>query len=157
MLWYKAGIDARQCHKVPLPSRREILVCLGQYGAQGNISTALYVEDLLAPVATLMAGSGHFFEVTDNTLSCGWNQDDELKPYLLARGYIERVIFGTSKTNGQSTISVTAQIGTREMKPEDVRACMDKRNPANPINFFPPAKSYRVDFVFDGHGYKRAQ
>jgi hypothetical protein len=46
MLWYKGGVDTAACHKVGLADRREILVCLGGTGAQGYLTTSLYIEDL---------------------------------------------------------------------------------------------------------------
>ena len=41
MLWYKAGVETTQCHKVKLLDQREILVCLGTEGGQGIVSTEL--------------------------------------------------------------------------------------------------------------------
>ena len=96
MLWYKAGVPTENCHKVRLPDGREILVCIGSYGGQGYVSRALYSEDLRSPNATLMAGdAGVFFEVGDSVATCGYNLDDESKPFPLTRGYIERVEFRT--------------------------------------------------------------
>jgi len=159
MLWYKPGVDTRQCHKVALRNRREILVCLGEYGGQGNIWKALYVEDLLTPTPSLMAGGDHFFQVFDNTLACGGEADDKTKPNPLTKAYIEKVLFGT-RGRGESEIAVTFQTGARQMTPEDVLKCVDERNPTKPRsgdNFSPPTKRYQVTFVFDGQGYKPAR
>jgi hypothetical protein len=132
-------------------------VCIGGYGAQGSFSTAVYVEDLLSPTSTLMAGGGHFFEVSDNTLTCGYSLSDEVESYPLTRGYIERVEFRTNSKGSVPAMSVTAAVGMRPMTPEDVQACFDERNPKKPhrgLSFLPPTKSYRIDFLFDGHDYK---
>jgi len=79
MLWYKAGINTSFCHKVPLAGGREILVCFGMYGAQGNDSNDLDVEDLRAPAAVMAEGQS-FFSTSDNTGTCGLNADDMNKP-----------------------------------------------------------------------------
>lgn len=74
---YRAGLPTNQCHKLALQGGREILVCMGSYGAQGHVWTALYVENLLHPIDVLMmvgGGNGHFFEVLDDTLTCGEDQ-----------------------------------------------------------------------------------
>lgn len=155
MLWYKAGVETSECHKVSLPTGREILVCMGRYGAQGNESTELYVEDLLSPIGSLMAGTGGFFQVLDTTLTCGWNEDDQSKPYPLKRGYIERVSFG-SDAAGRATVSVTSQTGTRKMSPDDVQACQVETNPLNPHPHFsiaPRTSTSHMDFVFNGHDF----
>ena len=39
--WYKAGVETSNCHKVQLTGGREILVCMGDYGGQGNVWTDL--------------------------------------------------------------------------------------------------------------------
>ncbi len=48
MLWYKTGVPTEECHRSKLPSRREILICMGKARAQGALGTRLYVEDLRA-------------------------------------------------------------------------------------------------------------
>ena len=48
-LWYKGGVPTEKCHRGKLQSGREILVCLGEWGAQGGVSMELYLEDLLTP------------------------------------------------------------------------------------------------------------
>jgi hypothetical protein len=154
MLWYKAGVPTEECHKVAVRNGREILVCMGRYGGQGNIWTALYVEDLLAPTTSLMAGDEHFFQVFDNTLTCGWNLDNG--PNSLTRADIEKVEFESSKRSGRPAISVTAYIGTRPMTPADAKACIAEQNPTKPhpsLSFLPRTKSYRIDFEFDGRIY----
>ena len=69
MLWYKAGVETEECHKMALKNGREILACIGGYGAQGRVWTDFYLEDLRAPAAVLMADAGrsHFFEILDDT------------------------------------------------------------------------------------------
>jgi hypothetical protein len=127
---------------------------MGTAGGQGYTWTSVYMEDLLSPKPTLMAGErddGTFFAAFDSTLTCGWNQDEQQKPYPLIRTDVYRVEFLTNKANGAPVVSVTASFGKRQMKPEDVEACLAKGDGILPIT-----KSYRMDFLFDGHDYKPA-
>ena len=145
MLWYKGGVPTTNCHRVKLQSGREILICLGEWGGQGNVWTDLYVEDLTAPTSALMSGKdGTIFEVFDSTLTCGESRDDDSKPFRFRRHYIERVEFQKAADETFRGMSVFAQHGERTMTPEQVKACV------NGINFNPPTKPYRVDFKFDG-------
>lgn len=153
MLWYKAGVEASQCHKVQQRDGREILVCIGDSGGQGNVGTDLYVEDLLHPTAALMAeGEAPFFSAVDNTGTCGDNPESETKPFPVTRAFIERVEFLSNTPNTGSAIAVTASFGVRPTTRELAEACL--RVSDGPTAFAPPAKSYRLDFVFDGHDYK---
>ncbi len=152
MLWYKAGVQTAQCHKVPLRTGREILVCIGSAGGQGSGATSLYAEDLLSPKPTLMASEGDdgtFFAAFDSTLSCGWNDGNQQEPYPLIRTHIDKVQFSTSKSNGASLVSVTAGFGERQMNPEAVKACLAHEN-----GILPTTKNYRMDFLFNGHAYR---
>jgi len=159
MLWYKAGVPTQQCHKIKRSDRREILICIGSYGGQGNVWTALYMEDLLSPYATLMAGdAGILFEVFDNILTCGSMSDDPSKPTPLTRHYIERVEFRTRPDGSIRGLSVLAREGERSMTSEQVQVCIAEQLPTRPhrgIDFSPPTKPYRVDFTFDGSSFKR--
>ena len=146
MLWYKPGVDTSRCHKVPLRDGREILVCIGEYGAQGNVWTDLYVEDLLAPTPALMAGKAGFFSAYDNTLTCG-QMGDETFPII--RSHIDRVEFISTRRSEVPTITVTATFGKKSTTPEVVKACMGKQDAALPVT-----KSYGIDFLFDGRNYK---
>lgn len=137
IVWYKAGVPTAQCHKVQLADRREILVCLGSYGGQGTVITALYVEDMLAPVGTLMTGTGrgHFFEAVDDVYGC---------VPKMARANIEKVTFSRD-AEGRSVVSATGQTGSRTIGADEAIECGK-----NPMAFAPPTKPYRADFVFDG-------
>jgi hypothetical protein len=152
MLWYKAGVQTAQCHKVSLRDAREILVCIGSAGGQGNSATSLYSEDLLDPKSTLMAGEaddGTFFTAFDSTLACGWNEDNKNAPFPLVRTHIDKVEFSKGKGNGASRVSVTASFGRREMEQEAVKACLEKKD-----GILPDTKSYRMDFISSGQGYQ---
>ena len=161
MLWYKAGVSTAQCHRVKLRDGREILACLGGYGGQGNSWTVLYVEDLLSPTTNLMTGAkenGHFFELFDTMGTCGENPEDDSKPESLQYAHVERVEFKNIR-GGVPTISVTAQVGKREMTIQDVDACIDEQNPNKPhkgLSFLPPTKAERIDFLFEGGTYHRS-
>jgi hypothetical protein len=157
MLWYKAGVETSHCHKVPLLDGRDILVCVGSSGARGSVSTELYVEDLLKPSPSLMAGNGGFFSVEDDTRTCGWNSENERKPFPLTRAYIERVSFGPGARKGLPVISVTAAFGKRLIPFQEAQACIDEHNPNKAhlgMSLAPSTRSYRVEFFFDGRNYR---
>jgi hypothetical protein len=151
IVWYKAGVETSQCHKVPLQTAREILVCIGTTGVAGSLVTELYVEDLLNPGATLRAeDETPFLAARNNVVACGENFEDETKPFPLTRAFIEKVEFPTMPPGeAGSTISVTASFGRRSIAPQMVQACIN-----SPGVFLPPVTSYHLDFVFDGHDYK---
>jgi len=153
MLWYKAGVVTERCHKVPLMSGREVLVCIGTYGAQGDNTTELYLEDLLRPTLVMMAEGdmSPIFYAVDDTLTCGDTQGGlgPGAPRPLTRALIERVEFAPG------AMSVVVRIGRRPMKPEDVKACIESKQ-ENKWRFFPATREYRIDFNFDGHTYKVA-
>jgi hypothetical protein len=155
MLWYKAGVPTDECRKVALPDGREILVCLGGYGAQGYRWTALYVEDLRAPRRALMAGEEeHFFQVFDDTANCGMHIDSSATP-LLTHTHIDKVVF--SVIRGRSTISVTASLGRRRMTQADAQACVAEQNRTQQnqvLRFLPRTRTYSMAFEFDRGTYK---
>jgi hypothetical protein len=126
----------------------DALVCIGTAGAQGNSSTELYVEDLLDPKPVLMAGEESFFTARDTVGACGWNQEDEQKPYPVIRSRIEKVEFSFDKASGASLVTITATYGKRAMTPEDVKACL-----ANRDSILPSTRSYHLQFVFNGYDY----
>lgn len=157
MLWYKAGVQTTQCHKMPLADGREILVCLGRYGGwQGWASMSLYLEDLLKPTVNLSAEAGNegFFEVFDDTGTCGLNDEDDAKPNPLTLHYIESVTFGVHRKD-KTVLSVIARYGERSMTPADVKQCERERNssPSRSTSFRPPTKRREIDFLFDGSDY----
>jgi hypothetical protein len=92
---------------------------------------------------------GTFFAAFDSTFSCGWNDGNQREPFPLIRTHIDKVEFSTSKANGAPLVSVTAGFGKKQMNPEAVKACL-----ANEEGIFPGTRNYRVDFFFNGHGYK---
>jgi hypothetical protein len=156
MLWYKSAIQTATCHKVTRRDRREILVCIGTSGAQGNNATTLYVEDLLDPRPTLMAGGandGTFFGALDDTATCGW-QAEPNPPSPLIRSHIDRIQFSAGIEPGADAPSITvfAGFGKKQMTREEVRSCIEDRN----LAVLPPMKSYRMDFQYSGSGYKPA-
>ncbi len=151
MVWYKAGIDTGECHKRLLADSREILVCMGWYGAQGYTSTALFVQDLLSPTDNL---GGAFFRVVDDTFTCGSKIDDDAKPNPLTLQYIERVTFGVHRRD-TTVLSVIAHYGTRPMTPADVKQCEQERDssPSGLTSFKPATRRREIDLLFDGHDY----
>jgi hypothetical protein len=160
MLWYKAGVETANCHKVLLADGREILVCLGEYGAQGGNWTALYKEDLLASRPVMMAdGESEFFHVYDDTAACG-DSDDDSTPGPLTRSFIESVAFHSNGAKSVPSVSVIAHLGTRSMTPEDAKACTEQLRrhceSAWAARFIPHPKRYSLEFFYDGHDFKVA-
>lgn len=147
MQWYKPGVDTSRCHKVQLTSGREILVCLGASGAQGNIATELYEEDLLRPRGSLMAGESDIFAVVDNTLACGFYDETSILKHAL----LEKIDFAKAP-GGHEAMSVTFSMGPRKMTPEATDAC-NARLPRRSL-FIPPMRRYTINFVFDGHNFE---
>jgi len=151
MLWYKVGVQTDQCHRTPLRGGREILVCMAEYLRQGNVSVVLSTEDLLNHQPVLGGDDGTFFMAFDNMATCGWNQQDQEKPFSLVRSGIDRVEFLAKRVNGVPVVSITASFGTKRMSHEDIEVCVREPN-----SFLPPTRSYRMEFVFNGHGYEPA-
>lgn len=143
MLRYAAGLQIGRCHRLPLNDGREILVCIGTFGGQGNNLTNIYVEDLLSPRPALMAAHGDedniVFSAFDNTWTCGLDDHGRV-----TRTTIDKVEFRTSKT-GAPLLSITASSGGGRAKPEGRLPCVPGRDPARP-----PTKTARADFEFDG-------
>jgi hypothetical protein len=158
LLWYKAGVDTSQCHKLSLGDGREILVCLGGWGGQGLVETGLWVEDLRAATPMIAGGDkSPFFEVWDNAGTCGENPEDDSKSEPLQYAYIVRIEFKNNRV--VPGISITAHFGKREMTLQDVDACIDAQNPNKPrkgLSFLPPTKGEQIDFVFESGTYHRS-
>jgi hypothetical protein len=152
MLWYKAGVTTEECHKVVLADRRELLACIGSDGAQGNMETSLYVEDLRDPRTVLMAArddDGTFFSALDDTATCGWPQDadkPDVKP--VQASHIERVEFPTD-AKGTPGVAVTATLGRKQLTRAEVDECM-----ANTHDPRVPGRIYQMHFVLDGGRFK---
>ncbi len=155
MLWYRAGVQTARCHKVVRRDRREILVCIGTEGAQGNNSTELYVEDLLNPKPTLMAGSlgdGGFFAAFDDTANCGEGQGaDAPDTSPVIRTQIDKVQFSTN--GGTPSVLVVARFGKKQMTPADVKTCREGQYGVLPSR----EELSRIDFLYDGHGGEPTQ
>jgi hypothetical protein len=157
MLWYKAGVETSKCHKVPVENAREILVCLGSYGGQGTVVSALYVEDLLAPTLVLMASGGReFFNVLDNVSLAGSCRDLDGGPVPLRRGGIDKVEFGKNANDGLAVV-VTASLGEKRPTSEEIETCestLAKVEPRHKLDVFLGTKTYHLEFFFDGHDFK---
>ena len=97
------------------------------------------------------SAEAHFFEVSDTTQTCGYNEDDESKPFSIERGAIEHVAFESAKAQVVPKINVTVSFGASPMTPDKVQACMDGAGVVLPV------RSYGLNFIFDGRDYKMAQ
>lgn len=157
MLWYKAGIPMDKCHKVRQTTGREILVCLGFYGAAGVETTALMVEDLTQPTVLSWdekdAGN-RIVDVFDNSFTCGENFNDLSKPLPIRREYLESVEFQQGSGGRLRRLRVRGRMGKRAMTPQDVEAC-NRDMAVRRLSFVPPTKPFRAEFTFDGIGFKR--
>ena len=150
MQWYKDGVITSQCHKILLLNGRELLVCIDTGGFTGVFNTALYVEDLLRPAATLMAeDEAPFFSAPNTVLTCGYDPENQSKPDPVTRAFIERVEF---TPDVPPAISVTASYGESVLTAAAAKACALSRDRSAAIVV--PVTSYRLDFVFDGRDYK---
>jgi hypothetical protein len=97
MLWYKGGVPTKKCHRGKLQGGREILICLGGLGGQGNVWTDLYIEDLAMPLSvSLSEEQGTIFNAFDNSDTCGWNPQDETKPVHISSTTIDEIRFETA-------------------------------------------------------------
>jgi hypothetical protein len=155
MLWYKGGVETSQCHKVALKGGRETLVCLGGYGGQGYVTYALYMEDLLDPRPVLMASEdAHFFQVLDNTLTCGSNMNDDSKPNPLLFTSIDKIQFQARDGNPSSLMTLTIRQGWRQVTAAEVKVCETGSPGPAEVNqdFLPSTKTYRITFILNGHG-----
>jgi hypothetical protein len=154
MLLYKGGVPTENCHRSKLPRGREILICWGEWGGQGNDSMELYVEDLLSPEGALMANdSTAFFSIGDTMGTCGYEFENKSKPFPIQRGFVERVQFQNAVDGTLLGVSVFARRGERTLTVAQVQECIDEGSPLKPhrgLIFDPPTKRYRVDFKFDG-------
>ena len=138
MLWYKGGVETRHCHKVPLRDGRDILVCVNGWEHMGQQWVGLYFIDLLDAEKP-----GGFFTAWSNLfVPC-----DDPSLYLST---IDKVEFLAKKINDLPVTSVTASLGEKQRSHEDIEAC--KRDPDSMA--LPPSKTYRMEFVFNGHGYE---
>ena len=149
MQWYKPGVVTSQCHKIPLVTGREILVCISGTGIMGSSHTELYVEDLLRPAATLMSEDEvPFFVAPDNIHTCGYDPEHETKPFAITYSFIEKVDFSSATP---PTVSVTASYGRYSPAPEEAKTCASNADGwVKPI----PTKWYRLEFTFDGRSYR---
>jgi hypothetical protein len=145
MHWYKAGVPSDNCHRAKLQSGREILICLGAYGGQGMVGTAVYLEDLLAPHKALLADDGaSFFAVGDNSGACAYNDEDESKPFSLTRQFIERVDFHKATDGTLLGLSVFTRRGQRTITAAQVKACLSG------VHVIPPHQTLSRRFQIRG-------
>jgi len=153
MLWYRGGVQTQQCHRGKIPGGREMLICLGGIGGQGNVWMDLDLVDFLSPSITLNSPTdGSFFNSFDNSSTCGWNPQDEAKPVHITHEFIERVAIQTERDGTLRGLSVLGRRGERDMTVAQIKSCTDQQvsRPRTGIDFRPPTKPYRIDFKFDG-------
>jgi len=143
LIWYEPGVETAQCHKVPIKSGREILVCAGEFGGRGNKYKQLYIEDLLRPAPSLMAGESHILELFDNTVTCGYSTP---KSNTINRAVIEKAEFGGNR------MSVIFGLGERVLTETEIELCEDGPDRPNAA-YLPKLTQHRMDFVFDGRTF----
>ena len=96
--------------------------------------------------------SGTFFSAFDAAATCGWPPGaDGPNGMPVTHTHIDKVEFST-RTSANAllpSITVTASLGKKVLTPEETKTCQAQRTPAEV-----PVKSYQMDFVFAGDGYK---
>jgi hypothetical protein len=68
-------------------------------------------------------------------------------------------VFAAARSSGEGEdLTVFARYGRMDMTLARVDACLGQPGdfPPRDLIFIPPTKSYRIDFLFDGHDYKVA-
>lgn len=160
IVWDKGGVPTTQCHRVLLPTRREVLICLGSFGGQGFVGVDLYVEDMTKPATSLMSGGkdSYLWEGKNTVGTCGYNGEDESKPFDLRLDYLERIQFNNAPDGTIRSISVFGRRGKRRMTAKDSVACINEQVPTRPhkgLTFAPSTAPYRVNFVLDGSNFRR--
>ena len=91
--------------------------------------------------------STSFFGIVDTTAGCGYDFENESKPFPITRGYIERVDFRNAADGTLQGLFVVGHHGERTVTAAQSKACL---GPHPGVDFNPPTKPYRVDFKFDG-------
>ncbi len=143
LMWYRGGVPTGHCHLVAAKDRRDRLVCLEEFGGQGNVFTWIFMQDLAHPIEF---GDGQrltkVFEVYDSQYACGGVEDPpQLRAY---REEIQRVEFDASG------MTVTALHGFRRMAQAEIDRCVQ----GHPMSI--ATRIYKIEFLFDGFRYRVA-
>jgi hypothetical protein len=143
-LWRKPGLITNRCHRMPLRSGRQILVCELDEGFPGVTSMALYLVDVLheLDVPRDYYHDDAIFSAAE-MIPCGGPAD--VIGEQITRAYIERVEFYPRPSGDGENMTIFAQYGKTAMTAEMIAACSG-----------PATKPYRIDFLFDGRAYKVA-
>jgi hypothetical protein len=143
-LWRKPGLITDHCHRMPLRSGRQILVCELQEGFPGVTSMEVYIVDALHELDVLRDyDDDHAIFSAAEMITCGGPADVVGEP--ITRAYIERVEFYPRSSGDGENMTIFAQYGKATTTAEMIAACSG-----------PPTKPYRIDFLFDGRTYKVA-
>jgi hypothetical protein len=134
--WYQGALRTGRCHKVALPNGRDMLVCLGSYAGTGGSGS-----DLSIPNIAHRQPGPIFFNASIN--NCGGPGNSAHDPVHAIDARIDKVEFLPVKGGGVPIVSVTASYTGAWIKPGDPFTCA-----------LPPAKTYRIDFDFDGRNYR---
>ena len=145
-LWSKPGLITDRCHRMPLRSGRQMLVCELDEGAPGFVWTDIYLLDVLDETGVSRDDDDDHRTIftAEESIPCGGPADDVIGEPI-ARAYIDRVEFHRRPSGDGQNITVFAQYGKTAMTAEMIAACSG-----------PPTKPYRIDFLFDGRAYKVA-
>ena len=143
-LWIKPGLITDRCHRVALRSGRQTLVCELDEGAPGIVLTDIYLVDVRSEAGVSRDYyDDHAIFSAKESVPCGGPVD--VSGESVARAYIERVEFHPRSSGDGEDMTVFAQYGKTAMTAKMIAACAG-----------PPTKPYRIDFLFDGRGYKVA-
>ena len=112
LLWRKPGLITDHCHRIPLRSRRQILVCELVEGAPGITWRALYVVDLPRELdVSRDYYDDHAIFSAAESLPCGGPADVVGEP--MTRAFIERVEFHRRPFGDGENLTIFAQYGKR--------------------------------------------
>lgn len=144
LIWRKPGLITDHCHRMPLRTGRQILVCELAEGWPGLRWRALFLVDALRePAIPRDYDDDHEIFGASETIPCGGPAYVVGEP--ITRAYIERVEFHPRPSGDGDNMTVFAQYGKAALTPEMITACSG-----------PPTKPYHLDFLFDGGSYKVA-
>lgn len=148
LLRYDPGLLTHPCRQVRLLDDRDFLVCEGEWGAQGYKSRFVY-SAIFRPDGS--AQRKFPFMTHDTVGRCGetlYGKPDG----PTQRSQILSVKFPDLNGDGLPDLSITATLGRKLFSVSERKACTFP--PANYVPSTIPAKTYRLDYVFDGRGFR---
>lgn len=141
LLRYSAGLITDQCHKFAFADGRNYLICRGGWAGQGEVDDAIYMT---AFTATGKHVSNTLLSTRDTRGECG----DESQSARSSE--IKDIRFTPPNTAQITGLTITATLGNVSC------GAVEESGKASAKRNTPAVKSYDVEFVFDGKGFKVA-